>query len=490
MDELSAFLDTGRTWLVWGSTIVVEALTLAAVVSVLRKRSEPMTMFAWVLVLLFLPLVGLVFYVLLGAPRVRRRRRKHRRRAASSIQADAFRPDPVRTATRAGLDRLPPNVRELARLSSRFGAFSITTGNLVRVLANSGEVYGDLLEAIDAARRHIHLEYYIFRADETGRTFRDRLAAKAAQGVEVRVLIDGIGGWGTDRRFFRPLVLAGGRVEFFLPALLFRRKWNINYRNHRKIAVVDGQVAWTGSQNIGDEYRGVWRRVAPWRDTHLRLEGPVVDDLQTVFLDDWAFAAGETLGFSNYLAASPARGDSVVQILPSGPDSSKDLFRDYVLLAIGLATRSVRITSPYFVPAPGLVPALKNAVRRGVTVDILLPSKADSPIVLWAGRSYYDELLRAGVRIHEHSAAMLHSKILLVDDHWALVGSANMDVRSFSTNFELTATIFDQAIASQLRAGFERDCGEADSITRWPLPEHSMWREVLEGIARLFSPLL
>jgi len=489
MDELASFLQSSWLWIVWTFSVLVYAATLVAVFSVLQRRDEPMAMLAWVLGLLLLPVIGLALYVLLGAPRVDRRRR--RRRALQPPDGARTSPECHVSSADAPVDPdVDPDLRELAHLSSRFGEYPPTSGNRVSVYEDASKIYNEILSAIESAGDHVHLEYYIFRAAPTGRLFRDALTRKAASGVEVRVLIDGIGSWGSGSRFFRPLVDAGGRVEVFLPAVPLKRKWNINYRNHRKIAVIDGRIAFLGSQNIGDEYRGLWRRVGLWKDTHLRIEGPACADVQSVFLADWRFASEEPLAVERYERCLEAPGHSLVQIVPSGPDSRRHLLREYLFLAISLARKHIRILTPYFVPTPGMLLALKTAARRGIAVDVLVPAKTDSRFVLWAGRSYYDELLRAGVRIHEHTTAMLHSKVVLIDDIWALVGSANMDVRSFSTNFELTATLMDSEICVRLATTFDQDCVDANTLSEWPPESQSSWESALEGFARLFSPLL
>jgi cardiolipin synthase len=465
--------------------------SFAVVVAILRQRSEPSTMLAWILAVILLPLVGPFLYWLLGEPRMRRRKRRKRRRSAAIFQALAAHTSGGSGPLAAGgPSEIDAALRELAVVSSQVSPFPVTAGNRVGVFDNAEQIYGEIQRSIDAAEHHVHLEYYIFRADATGRVFRDQLAEKARAGVEVRVLLDGVGSWGTRRSFFAPLVRAGGRVETFHPALPLRRKWNMNYRNHRKIAVVDGKEAFTGSQNIGDEYRGRWRRVAPWKDTHLRIEGPAAVQLQEIFIEDWYYAAEENLARADYLRQQPNAGTSLVQVIPSGIDQPKQTLHEVVFLAISLARRRIRISTAYFVPDPSLVLALKSAARRGVRVDLLIPARTDNWLVLWAGRSYYGELLDSGVRIYEHPHAMLHSKIVTIDEEWSLVGSANMDVRSFSLNFEVTASIFDPAIARRLNDSFSAECRLARRVTLEEVEKRSYAVSIVEGLARLCSPLL
>lgn len=476
----------------WWITILSVVLSFWAIVHVLRQRKEPMAMLAWILGILLIPIAGPAFYYLIGERRVKRRGRKKRRRSAPIVQAiasveheegSAREVEPVKSPA------LDESLEQLVAISARLGHFPVTPGNKVRAFITARETYEDVLGSIEGARQHIHLEYYIFRPDETGRMFLDSLVKKVREGVEVRLLLDGVGSWGMKRAFLRPLVEAGGRVETFLPAIPWRRPWHINCRNHRKIVVVDGKVGYTGSQNIGNEYRGRLRRLPPWKDTHLRIEGPAVRELEEVFVEDWYFASKENLTALKYLRRQPPAGNSLVQIVPTGPDQEHVILSHIFFAALALARRSIRISTPYFVPDPGLMLALQHAAYRGIRVDILIPAKTDSRIVLWAGRSYYQELVSAGVNIHEFPRGMLHSKVVSIDDRWSLIGSANMDVRSFLLNFEVTASIFDESISRKLEEDFRADV--AHSVRIRPLTgQGPLVPSILEGAARLLSPLL
>ena len=501
---------SGSVWttVAWVASIALYLASFAAALWVLRRRGQPTAMFAWIVILIFLPILGLLVWLLLGEPRFQRkkRRRKERRehieRALARLQTvdtteqAAGHPEEEEAATPG----LPAGLLRLAELSQKFTSHPLRTASRLRIFEETASIYDDILESIRGAQHHVHLEYYIFRSDEAGRLFLDALTEKAREGVEVRVLIDSIGSFSTMSWFWKPLREAGGQVAYFLPAIPFGRRWNINYRNHRKIVVVDGRVAYMGSQNIGNEYRGLWRRVVPWKDTHLRLEGNVVIDLQQIFVADWYFTTREDLTEStSYFPqiadaaechAEPGKGACTIQVIPSGLDSPHDLLGEFIYTAFGLAERSIRITTPYFVPDPGLLVALKAASYRGVRVELLIPQKTDSRVVLLAGRSYYAELLQAGVRIVEHPSAMLHSKIVLIDDAWALVGSVNMDIRSFSLNFEVSASIFDSRAGEQLHRAFTLDCGAGLEIQQWPPAERRLFAPYLEGVARMLSPIL
>jgi cardiolipin synthase A/B len=469
-----------------------------AIIDLLQKRKEPMAMLSWILGIILFPMMGVSFYFLIGERRVRRRARRKRKRVreiASAIASASLKEkreeNDVRLPALAAHPEVESSLEQLAAISTRLGNFPFTRGNKVLAFTSATEVYKDLLQSIDAAEHHIHFEYYIFRADETGRLFRDRLTARAREGIEVRLLLDGVGSFGTRLGFLRPLKEAGGKVDIFLPAIPLRRQWHLNCRNHRKIVVVDGKIAYTGSQNIGDEHRSLLRsRRRPWKETHLRVEGPAAQQLQDIFIEDWFFASKEDLTKPAYLKRQPADGESLVQVISSGPDQEESILSHIFFSALSQARESIRISTPYFVPDPVLITALQNAAYRGLTVEVMIPSITDNRVVLWAGRSFYQELLRAGVRIYEYDLGMLHAKTILIDDRWSMVGSANMDIRSFLLNFEVTASVFDRKIARFLVEDFQAKKKECRQIPLLAGARGALFSTLVEGAARLFSPLL
>ena len=365
-------------------------------------------------------------------------------------------------------------------------------GNRVCLLTEANATYAALEQALRDAREHINLEYYVWRDDETGRAFGDLLCEKAAEGVECRLLLDAVGCWQLGRGFIRRLVDAGVRVAFFLPIHPFRlrKRWSVHLRNHRKIAVVDGVTALVGSQNIGDEYRGRKKRLSPWFDTHMRIDGPAALFLQQVFAEDWYLAARERLDQGAYFPAPQSRGESVVQVLPSGPDMGVNALGQVLFAAVSAARESVRMATPYFVPDAALRWALTYACYRGVRVRLVLPTRSDSQLALLAARSFYPELLNAGVEIHEYDAGVLHSKLVTVDERWGMLGSANMDARSFRLNFEITALIYDPGVVGEMVRYIDKYCEQARRVSQREVWQRGMVRQVGEGAARLFAPLL
>lgn len=476
----------------WVLAIIVNyVLALFVVASVLRRRKEPMSMLAWIFAILSLPYLGMFLYGALGSNRVRRKAGRRRRRVAHLIaryeRLAGQRAQVTGVATNV---HLPDDLVALERMGQRLVQMPATEGNEVRLYEDANATYAALEEALRSAQHHIHLEYYIWQPDQTGTHFRELLVEKARSGVQCRLLLDSVGCWRLRRHFTRPLVEAGVELAYFLPFRPLRRRWSLHLRNHRKIAVIDGQVAFAGSQNIGDEYRGRLKRLSPWHDTHMRINGPAALFLQQTFAEDWFFSTRKQLEDEDYFPEPQRIGPSIVQILPTGPDQDISALAQIIFAAVSAATTSICLATPYFVPDHALRMALINACYRGVRVQLLLPTRHDLPLVLWAGRSFYAELLQAGVEIYEYDDGVLHSKIITVDDRWCALGSANMDIRSFRLNFEITALVYDQAAATQLSASAERYCARARQITLHDVWHRQLHQQLLEGAARLFAPLL
>jgi cardiolipin synthase len=481
-------MSTSLLWTVL--TTAHELLVALAVLAVLRRPREPRAMLAWILALLFVPVVGLLLFVLIGEPRVHRTRRRRKRRRLRVLEATHR-----RTASRweGDPDRVNHDpdhtVANLMKLATRIGGLAPTRGNDVVVHHDADKMLLDMSLAIQSARSHVHMEYYIFQPDETGQAIRDLLIAKAREGVKCRLLLDFVGCWKLFNRFLRPMREAGVEVVFFMPWLPWRGSRRLNFRNHRKIVVVDGKIGFTGSQNIGDEYRGR-RQGMRWRDTHMRVLGPAVHQLQDVFIEDWAFASRREIGgdWDRYFPPTETSGNHLVQVIPSGPDREVNVLHHLLLGAIGAAHKTICLATPYFVPDQAMVLSLQTAAYRGVQVRLLIPAKTDHDVVLWAGRSFYNELLRAGVEIYEYEEGMLHSKMILVDDVCTLVGSANFDERSLRLNFELSMVLYDPAVTSQLHSEFDTLLREARRIRF--RDRFSLANGVRLGLARLISPLL
>lgn len=365
----------------------------------------------------------------------------------------------------------------------------ITRRNRVDVLTNADVTYEAILEEIGKAQDHIHFEFYTIRDDAIGRKFQEALIAKAKAGVTVRVIYDGVGSHTLSKSYITSLKRAGIAVEPFLKPLIAFFDKRLNYRNHRKIVVVDGLVGFVGGINIGNEYVGGDPKLGFWRDTHIMLHGDAVYDLQRTFLTDWFFVSGESLGEKRYYPAHSEGEPSFVQVISSGPDARWDAIQEMYFAGLIAAKKRIWITTPYYIPDPSITMALKSAAIGGVDVRVILPYKADSVIVQYASKSYLQELLQVGVRVYLYRKGFIHAKVIIVDDIMATVGTANMDMRSFYSNFELNAVMFDRRVISRLESDYEMDLAECTEVMLSEFEMRSLGEKRKERIARLLSPL-
>ena len=448
---------------------------------VLQKR-EPVATLSWLLGLALLPYVGFLIYYLLGPQKIRRHRL---RRARSRLQNDALGHDLCATAC-------SPDARELGALAKSATGFAPSTARDVRLLVDGAATYDALIEAIGQARHHVHLEYYIYTPDHSGGALRDALIACARRGVKVRLLLDAIGSGKCSRAFLAPLVEAGGEVAWFHPTRFWRfwsRPW-LNMRTHRKIAVIDTRIGFTGGINITDDENDRLRSDA-YRDLHLRLEGDIVRSLQLVFAEDWLYATGQRGFLDDIVQALPPAeaGPISVQALTSGPDGAWEPIHRLQVNLIHAARERVWLVTPYFVPGEAAMMALTSAALAGLEVRLLVPRLSDSRLVTLAARSYYDDLLAAGVKIHEYGPRMLHTKALLVDDGSAMLGSANFDHRSFRLNFEIALLFQDRGVGAELEALIAGELQTAPQV-RDDRARPLLATRLPESLARLMSPLL
>jgi cardiolipin synthase A/B len=468
-------------------------ITLLSGWIILQKRSPAATM-AWILSLAAIPYFGFLIYWILGPRRIRRTRLRQARARAAIAEARAVMllasDDAETPASGEHLHVDHTKWHEgLARLARLSAAMPLSHCTSVDLLDDGSATYDAIVEAIQSAENHVHVEYYIFEPDEVGTRVRDALVERAQAGVAVRVVLDAVGSARISRAFLRPLRQAGGQVVFFHPLQPFRVRSLVNLRTHRKIVVVDGRVGFTGGFNITSDEEPRHRKY-PYRDTHVRLTGLAVRWLQIVFLEDFSYATGR------YLAPGPECFPEVteparhrVQIVPSGPYGPWEPIRDLFFAAIASAQTRILVTTPYFVPDDPMRVALTTAALRGVEVSILVPRKSDSWLVTFAGRSYFDELLAAGARIFEYDT-MLHAKTLVVDEDFSSAGTANMDARSFRLNFEVTAAFYGDDLANRLSAHFVRDLTHAREVSVRDRAVLSFGHRLCEAFSRLMSPLL
>ncbi len=470
------------------------AISIALIVLVIMQRKEPSATLAWVLTIIFLPILGALFYLWFGfgriERRVRRRQRSNERLAASFNRLEQalidFKILPDNTFDRAVQ-------ADLVKVTESIGAFAVTRGNSVRLITEPKAVFEQLETAIMHAQDSIHMEYYIFRRDATGKRIRDLLVDAAKRGVEVRLLVDGVGSWTLGDLFITPLREARAQFARYLPVTFLGRPWHWNLRNHRKIAIVDGTIGYIGSLNIGNEYRERKGTTSDFYDYQIACEGPVVQQLQEVFAGDWFFATGENLVKERYFPLPVRHGTTLAQIVGGGPDQPRFTLHEMTCAAMQSARNSVKVMTPYFIPDQALLIALHTAALRGVHVEIILPRRMVSPherIVRSAGRSYYEDLLSYGIRIYEYLPGFLHTKSIIVDDAWASVGTANMDIRSFRLNFEVNLNLYSPEIAAVLEKNFQGSKTHCEEVRRETFMKRPLSERCLENTLRILSPIL
>lgn len=474
----------------WGILLDL-AVTTVTLLWVLHLKRDSMSAIAWCLTVIALPLIGAFLFYLFGYQTIHRpiARRKRRRTTYSRMAADA--PSEARPGDNSPPVAVPKRWEVLTRLAHHADGFPVTPGNKLAFYHHGGPAYDAMLEAIAAARHHVHIEFFIFRPDDSGRRFIRALSVAAKRGVEVRFLYDSVGSHSLSRQLLRELRDAGGQVTAFLPLLNPLYRLRVNLRNHRKILVVDGDTAFSGGLNIGDEYLGLHRKFGYWRDTHFRLEGPAAWALQRIFLEDWHFATNELVkGPGYYPRRAENPGTSPVQVVHSGPDSEYKAIRETYFAGILRGRKRVWIASPYYVPDAGLRDALVLAGRAGVDVRFLGLFRPDKWVPFLAARYYWGDLLGAGVKVYQYTRGMMHAKYMLVDGEWASVGSANLDNRSLHLNFEANCLIYDPAEVAKLEEQYLKDLEWSVRLAPEAYSHRPLAGRLAENAARLMSPVL
>lgn len=477
-------LNAAWFWLGVAITVLDIAIVILLVPRIIIQRRESGATLAWVFLIIMFPILGLLAFWVLGTTRLRLRRR--RRRRVEALMSDKIGPLTAAAVARQG-QGVCPIVPELRYLTLRLDSTGPTSGNRVDLFREGPGVFDAIAAAVEHATHHVHLTYYIWDEDEVGTRLRDALVAAAKRGIQVRLLVDDVGSYATSMKFFEPLVKAGGKVKRFLPvSLLTRRLW-LNNRNHRKIVIVDGRIGFTGGMNVGDDYVG---RNRPWRDAHVRVEGPAVARLQEIFCQDWFHQSTEDLARPEYFPEIEPAGDEWCQFVASGPDDDGwYAIATLLFAAVNVARKRVWLETPYFVPDPPMVMALQTAALRGVDVRLILSSRLDHPPVMYAARSFYNELLVAGVKIYE-LPVMLHTKMVTIDGQFSTVGSANFDRRSFRLNFEANAFFYGPAMAQQLERTFVATQHESRPIDPERFALRPARQRFLEATMRILAPVL
>ncbi|RHW34901.1 cardiolipin synthase [Lysinibacillus yapensis] len=472
--------------------IIMVINILLAIAVIFLERKDPSSTWAWILVLFFLPLAGFIMYLLLGRPM----RKKHLFRwdGQKDIGIDKLISYQIEALEKNSLEFRSEEVGKYKNLIH----MNLITSDSVLTQDNHIDIYDDgtkkfeaLIEDIENAKDHIHIQYYIFKLDNLGKRILAVLKKKAQQGVTVRLHYDEMGSRGVKKRHFKELLEAGGEVEVFFPSILPLINPRLNFRNHRKIVVIDGRIGYIGGFNVGDEYLGLSKKFGYWRDTHIRVEGSSVHPLQTRFLLDWNQASNNNVNYSErYFPAIPQKGEIAMQIVSSGPDLEFPAIKNGYLKLLMSAKRYIYIQTPYLIPDSSFLNVIEIAALSGIDVRIMIPNKPDHMFVYWATYSYVGRLLQAGVKIFIYEKGFIHAKTIVIDDEASTVGTANIDVRSFSLNFEVNAFIYDRAISHELAEIFEKDIFDCTELTLEKYNNRSFFTKFKESISRLLTPIL
>ena len=448
---------------------------------------------AYLLLCVFVPFFGMIFYLTFGLNRWRKRRYGQKIMQDNSIH-ERLRKEIAQynqLYLESGNSSIEQNA-ELASMLIKDLASPLSGSNQVKLLVNGEEKFPELMKAISMAKHHVHMEYYIYEYDQTGTELIELLIKKANEGVKVRFIYDDFGSPSIKRRMEKRMREAGIEIYPFYKVHFYILANRINYRNHRKIVVVDGFTGFTGGINISDRYANRPDSRMFWRDTHIRIDGPAVYYLQYLFIADWNFCCGDTfIPDASYFTGSPAlQSNTFVQIAAGGPDSFKPSILYSILQTIYLAQKEILIATPYFIPGDSILDALCIASLSGLTVKLLVPGISDSKLVNAAAKSYYQRLLEAGAEIYFYGKGFLHAKTIVTDGKLSVVGTANMDFRSFELNFEVNAIIYDVPFAARMRELFFEDIANAKLVDREQWLTRPGYKQLPEKLARLFSPVL
>lgn len=460
---------------------VVYALTvLGTIFVIISENRSPFRTLAWVLILNFIPVIGLVLYYVLGQDTQRKKYfRKKRKPTIADPQIDAI--------SNENKQRIPETYHPLIHLGEQSDNAWILYGSQVDIFTTGEEKFRALINDLKNAKHHIHMEYFLFNKDETGREIKKILMQKASEGVEVRFIYENLANITVRPKYYLEMRESGVQVSPFLKISLPRIRRTINYRNHRKVVVIDGRIGYIGGMNIGDEYA----RNPHWRDTHLRITGQGVYALQANFLHDWCSSGEKELSdYSDYFPVQPVCTDNLLQVVAGGPDLP---FYNLLLMTTRIILESKRyvyIQTPYFLPPESLLEALQTAALSGVDVRLMVSKRSDTRYIEPAARSYYEGLLSTGMKIYEHQTQFIHAKTIVSDDYVSMIGSTNMDFRSFEASFEMNCYLYDEKLALQNKNIFLHDLEGCEEVLLADFEKRPWYKKILESFLRLFAPLM
>ncbi len=460
---------------------------ILAIFIIFFERQSPSTTLAWLMILVFIPIVGFILYLIFNQNFSRKKMFYWEDQKRTGLKEEINEQiQQIKTDTFPFKNRLNESYKDNIYMNLINDGAVFTKYNAVQIYTDGHKKFAALFQDIDEATDHIHIQYYIIHEDGLGKELVNKLTKKALQGVQVRVLYDYMGSRGISKHFYKDLKAAGGIVEAFFP------NFHLNYRNHRKLAIIDGVVGYVGGFNVGDEYLGLDKKFGYWRDTHLRMQGMVVHALQTRFILDWN-QASKTQNFAyedRFFPELPKLGDVRAQIVSSGPNTQWPNIRNGYIKMINSAEKYIYLQTPYFIPDDTFMNALEIAAQSGVDVRIMVPNKPDHIFVYWATLSNVGQLLKAGGKVYIYENGFIHAKTLVVDDAIASVGTANIDNRSFRLNFEVNAFLYDQETATELRTVFEADIHLSKELTLEAYEQRPMIIKFKESVSRLLSAVL
>lgn len=465
---------------------------LLAIYVVFQERKNPSATWAWIMIMLFVPVVGFFLYLFVGQDMRKRKVFTQKEEEDQFYQLLNGQKQRLGQYQNEFKDSLVRDYHDIIHLHLAAHESLYTQDNSVDIYTHGHDKFHNLFHSIKNAKSYIHIQYYIIRGDELGQKLLSLLIQKAKEGVNVKLLYDGMGCLWTPKGMFEDLIQAGGKVVCFFPPFIPYINLRVNYRNHRKICVVDGEEGYIGGFNIGTEYIGKNKKMGYWRDTHLKIMGSAVQMLELQFLLDWRFASKEQVSLDNYISSNhPIKyGNVGIQIVASGPDSKWPSIRNGYLKMINEAKESIYLQTPYFIPDDSLLEALKLAALSGIDIQIMIPNKPDHPFVFWASLSYMNELLQAGAKCYTYEKGFLHAKTLVIDKTICSVGTANFDIRSFKLNFEVNAFIYDKNISQKLAESFHNDLINSRELTLELYKKRGTIVKIKESISRLLSPIL
>lgn len=453
------------------------------------ERRNPSVTWAWVLILTFIPFLGFIIYLFLG------QNLSHQKMFNKKILYDKDKLDYMNNLKKNYLyDHNSLINKDIIEMNVNNAKAIYSQNNDVVLYFDGKDLFKDILKEIKNAKSFIHMEYYIFRTDDIGKELINLLTEKAKEGIEVKLLVDSMGN-GINKNYAKKFTDAGGKLSVFFPSFFHYLNKRINYRNHRKIIVIDGNKAFLGGFNVGDEYLGNDAKIGYWRDSHLQIKGEAVTDLEERFLLDWTYAAKEDLqqDYKKYFFAANKifyTHRVAMQIVSSGPDHLMQQIKNTYVKIINNAKKNVYIQTPYFVPDDSVYECLKIAALSGVDVRLMIPGKPDHLFMGWVANSYLEDLIKCGVKIYLYNNGFLHCKSIVSDSNICTIGTANMDIRSFSLNFETNAVIYNKNIAEKVEVQFLKDMNYCEELTMEKFKNRSFLSKFFEGICRLLSPIM